>query len=320
VTIHYKEKDNSDSFDSIVLEIEGTRILATTESEIKYDWDLSDAILGKKHYTVKGYSKDKVFKKEGSFTLCADGPPAEYSYKLINTYPHDRNAYTQGLFYHDGYLYEGTGQRGRSSVRKVNITDGNVIQKTDLSNNYFGEGIVKYKDQIIQITYIKQKAFYYDFETFDTLKEVDYYFSRQGWGLTNIEREGKDLLAFSNGEESKIYFVDPESFNKVGHINVYNDTKKVIYINELENINGKIFANIWQTEKIIEIDPKTGKVTGILNLSELVPKGYENNHDKCLNGIAYNPENNHLYVTGKDWPYLYEIELVKEDNSIAGNQ
>lgn len=228
-----------------------------------------------------------------------------YTYKIINTFPHDKSAYTQGLVYADGFLYEGTGQNGESSIRKVDLESGNVLQLHELSEDYFGEGIVVYKDRIIQLTWQSKTGFFYDRASFVPIEE--FYYTWEGWGLTF---DGERLI-MSDGT-SKIYFLDPETFEELGEIEVKDNGNPVDKLNELEFINGEIFANVWQTDKIVKFSPKDGKVNGWVNLSGLLNGADRHARIDVLNGIAYDAENNRIFVTGKYWPKLFEIEIVPE--------
>lgn len=225
------------------------------------------------------------------------------SYDIINTYPHDQNAFTQGLIYHNGFLYEGTGLNGESSLRKVNLQTGEVLQKYELAEEYFGEGITIWNDKIIQLTWQSKKGFIYNLETFEKLGEFSY--NTEGWGLTHDDK----YLIMSDGSD-KLFFLDPETFTEVKRIRVHYQNRYIKRLNELEYINGEIFANVWFTDQIIRINPETGEVTGYLDLQELTANEPNLSHNNnVLNGIAYNPQTNHLFVTGKLWSNLYEIKL-----------
>lgn len=225
----------------------------------------------------------------------------ETDYQIINTYPHDPQAFTQGLIYDNNFLYEGTGLNGQSSVRKVNLETGEILQKYSLPEEYFGEGITIFNNKIIQLTWRSQKGFIYNLETFEKIGEFSY--PTEGWGITHDNQ----YLIMSDGSEN-LYFLDPETFTEVKTIKVNYQNRYIRRINELEYINGEIFANVWLTDKIIRINPETGEVKGFLDFKQLVDREPDLS-DNVLNGIAYNPENNHLYITGKLWSNLYEIKL-----------
>ena len=225
-----------------------------------------------------------------------------YTYKILNTYPHDRYAFTQGLVYANGVFYEGTGLRAASSLRKVEPETGEVLMIHNLSYRYFGEGIALFEDRIIQLTWTSNIGFVYDSETFEQVGKFNY--STEGWGLTH---DGERLI-MSDGT-SRIYFLDPYTFNVTESINVTYMGEPVTQLNEMEYIDGMIYANIWHSDSIAIISPETGNVSGWLDLSGLLGE-YDNGTANVLNGIAYDGEGDRLFVTGKLWPKLFEIEMV----------
>jgi glutaminyl-peptide cyclotransferase len=250
--------------------------------------------------------------KEGenyqNFTILSDIVPEKYGYKITATYPHSTSNFTEGLEFHNGFLYEGTGQEGHSAIFKIDFKTGKVVKEHKLENKYFGEGITILNDKIYQLTYTTQVGFVYDLNSFELLKTWNYR-QKQGWGMTN---DGKSLI-MSDGTEN-IYFINPENLAEERTIQVCTDKEVVKNINELEYINGEIWANIWTTEKIIRFDPKTGKVLAEIDfkgISGLVPHNQQQEMD-VFNGIAHNPATGKIYVTGKMWPKLFEIELVKK--------
>jgi len=232
----------------------------------------------------------------------SDITPKKMQCRIVKTYPHDPGAYTQGLFYEDGYLYEGTGQRGESSLRKVDLETGELINALGLPTHYFGEGITSYKDKIIQLTWTSRTGFVYDKDKFKLLNKVRY--PTQGWGVTT---DG-DKLIMSDGS-SNIYFLDPEYFSQLGMIQVYDHNGEVSNLNELEYVDGKVYANVWQQSYIISFDPESGKVLERIDCSNLVPEKYKNDRDKVLNGIAYDEENGRFFLTGKRWSKIYHVDF-----------
>lgn len=220
-------------------------------------------------------------------------------------YPHDREAFTQGLFYEDGYLFESTGQYGTSSIRKVVPETGEIIQIKMLPSDLFGEGITAYQDKIIQLTWTSRIILVYDKENFKLLRISKFSLPIEGWGLTF---DGKNLI-MSDGTQY-LYFLDPEKLTPVNRIEVRDGIRPIFKLNELEFINDKIFANIWQSSSICIIDPKSGNVSGWIDLKNLVPREYRTHADYVLNGIAHNPSSGTLYITGKKWPYLYELKIL----------
>lgn len=224
-----------------------------------------------------------------------------YTYNVINTYPHSWDAYTQGLVFENGFLYEGTGGYGVSSLRKVELETGSVLQIRTLPTIYFGEGITIFEDEIIQLTWTSGIAFVYDRESFDSLDAFDY--PTEGWGLTH---DGAHLI-MSDGT-SMLRYRDPATFEQLDSIEVFDDIGPVVKLNELEYIQGEIYANIWRSNHIARISPVTGEVVGWIDLTGILPPPPP--AVGVLNGIAYDPVQDRLFVTGKYWPWLFEIELV----------
>ena len=225
-----------------------------------------------------------------------------YSPKVYNTYPHDPNAFTEGLFYADGSLYESTGLKGQSTLRKVDIQSGSIVHQIDLAPEYFGEGIASYDDEIVQLTWQSNKGFVYDKGDFHLIQEFTY--PTEGWGLTF---DGENLI-MSNGTDV-LHYLNPTDFTEIKRISVTANGQPVTELNELEYINGLIYANVWQTDRIAIIQPD-GKVIGWIDLEDLLSSEDCPGNIDVLNGIAYDPSNNRMYVTGKYWCELFEIELV----------
>ena len=244
-------------------------------------------------------------------TTEAGGVP-EYTYQVVHTYPHDRGAFTEGLFYYDGFLYEGTGMNGESSIRKVKLETGEVVQKHDISDAYFGEGIIRWKDRLIEMTYKTEVGFIYDFNTFALKGE--FHYPGEGWSLTT---DGKRLIM--DDGTPQLRFWDPETLQETGRLTVTDRGQPVENLNELEWVKGEIFANIWETERIARIDPASGHVigwidcTGLLNPADVIAEGPQ--QTDVLNGIAYDAKGDRLFVTGKRWPKLFEIKLVKKTDA-----
>ena len=231
----------------------------------------------------------------------ANSGPISYSYSIVNTYPHDENAFTQGLLFDNGVLYESTGLYGSSSLRRVELETGKILQSYALPPQYFGEGITIFDDKIIQLTWLENKSFVYDKQSFALLQEFSY--STEGWGITS---DGNRLI-MSDGT-STLYFLDPVTFQRIGQVEV-TANGPVEMLNELEYIKGKVYANIWEEEKIAIINPSTGQVEGWINLSGLQNAENQNTLN-VLNGIAYDAKEDRLFVTGKNWPQLFEINLT----------
>lgn len=229
--------------------------------------------------------------------------PKGFTYKVIKTFPHDPEAYTQGLFYHEGILYEGTGQQGRSSIRKVELETGKVLLSVNLEKSHFGEGIAKFGDRIFQLTWTSGVGFTYDFASFKPIGTFSY--PTQGWGLTTNGRE----LIMSDGSNT-IYYVDPESFTELHRVEVFDDKKAVDQLNELEFINGELFANVYQSDRVVIIDPETGAVKANIDFKGLLKPEEKTRTVDVLNGIAWDEAGKRLFVTGKNWPKLFQVELV----------
>lgn len=225
-----------------------------------------------------------------------------YSFRILRTYPHDRQAFTQGLQYENGYLYESTGQYGQSSIRKVELETGKVLQKLDIPPQYFGEGLVLWKERIIQLTWTSGVGFVYNKETFQ--QEDQFRYSTEGWGITE---DGRSLI-MSDGT-NLLYFLNPETKKVEKWLEVKQGSTPIRNLNELEYIKGEIYANIWQEDRIARINPESGQIVGWINLQNLLPAEERSKAD-VLNGIAYDSVKNRLFVTGKWWPSLFEIQCV----------
>ncbi len=227
--------------------------------------------------------------------------PLCYTYNVVNVYPHNVTAFTQGLVFEEGFLYEGTGRYGQSTLRRVELETGNVKQLYSLPDNFFGEGITIFEDKIIQLTWKAGKGFVYERDSFELLQEFDY--STEGWGITH----NGSALIMSDGTAT-LYFLNPETFQTIGQVEVY-DEEPVKLLNELEYVNGSVYANIWTEDKIAIIEPMTGQVTAWIDLTGINDSENQNTSD-VLNGIAYDQNGNRLFITGKLWSQLFEIELV----------
>lgn len=238
----------------------------------------------------------------GEAASLPDQSPVFYTYEVVNVYPHDPEAFTQGLVFEGETLYEGTGLNGRSSLRRVDLTSGQVLQQVDLEPEYFGEGITLWEERIIQLTWQSRRGFVYDKTTFERLEAFDY--PTEGWGITH---DGRRLI-MSDGSAT-LYFWDPNTFTPVDSVDVYDLSGPVARLNELEYINGEVWANIWQTDQIARIDPVSGQVLGWVDLAGLLTPEERAGTD-VLNGIAYMPESDRLFVTGKLWPKLFEIRAI----------
>jgi glutamine cyclotransferase len=233
-------------------------------------------------------------------------PVPVFGYRVVAEYPHDRRAFTQGLAYVDGVLYEGTGLNGESTLRRVDLESGEVQQAVGLNEQFFGEGIAVLGDRIYQLTWMNGVCVVYDRETFE-VEEV-FTYSTQGWGLTT---DGERLI-MSDGT-NRLYVRDPETFAELDTIDVYDHGRAVWNLNELEYVDGEIWANIWQTDRIARLDAETGEVMGWIDLTGLLSEKDRRRKVDVLNGIAHDPESDRVFVTGKLWPKLFEIELVPRE-------
>ena len=262
-------------------------------------------LTGRKSVKAVGYSKNKTQTLARFVIIYSDTKPRKYGYKVIHTYPHDSEAFTQGLFYDNGALFEGTGQETGSSLREVVLETGKVLRQNNLDPSLFGEGITMYMGRIYQVTWQNKVGFIYDKLTFNLINKI--FYPTEGWGLTTKDNR----IVMSDGSNI-LYFYEPELFTVDTRIEVYDNEKKVDQLNELEYIDGEIWANIWQSNLIARIDPVSGKVNSYVDLSSIFPeaKRRETNAD-VLNGIAYDSLNKRIFVTGKRWPKLYEIKITE---------
>jgi glutamine cyclotransferase len=232
----------------------------------------------------------------------------QVTFKILNQYPHDPQAFTQGLIFHEGCLYESTGLYTRSSLRKVDLETGEVLQSIPIDEHFFAEGLTLWQDTLVQLTWKEMTGWVYDLDGFERLSSFTY--PGEGWGLT---QDGTHLI-MSDGTH-QIRFLDPETFSVIRQIDVLEEGKPLTNLNELEYIHGEIFANVWQTDIIIRINPADGSVLGRIDLTGLLPREELSTPADVLNGIAYDPASDRLFVTGKLWPYLYEIALVNQTSA-----
>ncbi|WP_321319835.1 glutaminyl-peptide cyclotransferase [Labilibaculum sp.] len=312
VEIEMTPRNRAAGIDSVQFWADETLIGSLTDEPWTMTWVPEDQKMGKHDLKVMAYHEDGTIGIVSTFiNLKTNIPPVEYSYEIINEFPHDRGAYTQGLFYHKGFLYEGTGQRGESTLRKVKLENGEALSVKNLEQEYFGEGITFSKGKIIQLTWNAKKVFVVDpvtFEQEDTFEPNTT--NHQGWGITSANNE----LILSDGT-NVLTVLDADNYSRKRIIEVYDNSGMVTNLNELEYINGKIYANVWLTDRIVIINPETGRVEGNLNLGKilkLADKRILIEGDEVLNGIAWDSINNRLFVTGKRWPKLFEIKIDKK--------
>ncbi len=235
-------------------------------------------------------------------------PPSEppvYTYEIVKAFQHDNQAFTQGLVFHDGYFYESTGQYGHSSLRKVALPVGKVVQKVEVPAEHFAEGLTILNRKVFQLTWTDNRGFIYDVNSLNKIGEFKY--AGEGWGLTN---DGRNLIMSDGSNE--IRFLDPQTFQVTKSIKVFDNGRPLASLNELEYIKGEIYANIWHSDKIVRLDPESGKILAWIDLSGLLPDARQQNSEAVLNGIAYDPAKDRLFVTGKLWSKIFEIRLKKK--------
>lgn len=295
---------NDFSIDSIKL-VDGDSTKKIAAKSV-FELQLSEYKLGKNSIAVEVFSDGKSVEVKTSFTVYNGKKPQLYTYKIINAYPHDIKAYTQGLEFYKDTLYESTGLRGKSSLRKVNYKTGEIYKKVDLDQFYFGEGLTIFNEKIIQLTYQSNEGLIYNLDM-EKIGKFKYNASKEGWGLTHDHQ----WLYKSDGS-TKIWKLDQETLEEVDYIQAVTHSAVLNRLNELEYINGKIYANTYLKDGIVIINPETGAVEGLIDLRGLKKKVTQHDQLDVLNGIAYNKNTKQLFVTGKNWDKLFEIELIKK--------
>lgn len=302
---------NSLRVDSVVYYVNETKI-GTTKGLDKLTFNLKGQKLGYQTLKAIVYYEGELSEASDRVELVSNIEPKLLQYTIVNTYPHDVQAYTQGLEFYRDTLYEGTGNgsgpsgnKGISSLRKTNYKTGEIFKKIELSEQYFGEGITILNNKVYQLTWLNNEGYVYNADTFKKEKTLPYYKKMEGWGLTS---DGKSLYMTDSSET--IHILNPETFVETGSINVYSLANKVKAVNELEWIDGKIYGNVYQKDAIAVINPNTGAVEGILNLADLKTKISQLPDTDVLNGIAYNPKTKTIFVTGKNWDKMFEIKIT----------
>lgn len=293
------------AIDSVALEL-GNATLGVFKDTQQIHLDLSGQRLGVQTLISTVYAEGQQYELKATLTLLATEKATLYTYEILETYPHDPGAYTQGLEFHNDTLYESTGQYRKSTLRKTDYTTGEVLQQVELDDAFFGEGITILNDRIYQLTWREKTGFIYDLRTLEKKGTFVYGSSAEGWGLCN---DGNRLYK-SDGSEH-IWILDKETLAESDHIQIYTNSSKIPRVNELEWVDGKIYANIYQKDAIAIVNPKNGAVEGVVDLSDLKEKVKGNQVD-VLNGIAYKNEPGILYVTGKNWDKLFKIRLVEK--------
>lgn len=277
------------------------KIDATPIEEI---FNVTDLTLGVHTITATVTYGETTEETSTNVTILNNVAPKIYSYKILNEYPHDITSYTQGLEFHDGFLYESTGQYGKSKLRKVNYKTGEILKNINLGNQYFGEGLTIMNNNIYQLTWKENIGFIYDIDTFEKTGSFNYGKSKEGWGLCN---DGK--VIYKTDGTNKIWKLNPTTLAEDDYIQIYTNTGKIDSLNELEYIDGKIYANIYQRNGVLIINPANGAVEGVIDFSPLQKLVKQHPTLDVLNGIAYNPETKTIFVTGKDWDKLFEVEV-----------
>lgn len=307
--------------DSVAYFLNDKKIGTTANNNI-LDYDLKNEKFGKTQIKGIAYAGGNNKEVVSHIEIVSPVTPKFLKYKLVNTYPHDQEAYTQGLEFYNGILYEstgngegggtttngmGTGKKGVSSVRQVDYKTGKVIKAHNLPMEIFGEGCTVLNNKLYQLTYLNNEGFIYNPETLERESTFKYFKNMQGWGLCN---DGQ-YLYMTDGSE-KIYKVNPENFQQLDYINVYTNNSPIGNINEMEWVNGKIYANIYGENAVAVIDPKTGSVEAAIDFSDLLHKTTYHADRDVFNGIAYNPNTKTFFVTGKNWDKMFEVEIVEE--------
>lgn len=293
----------SEKIDSVVYSINDKRVGSQKDTSL-FSYELKNEKFGYGEVKTAIYYDGEVEKDSTQIEIVSNIQPKLLSYTIVNTYPHDTSAYTQGLEFYNGVLYEGTGQYGESTLRKTDYKTGKVDLKVDLEPRFFGEGITFLNDKIYQLTWQENTAFVYDAKTLKKEKQFTYPQNMEGWGLTN---DGTNL--YMTDKTERIHILDPNTFQELDYINVYSLKTRIEAVNELEWVDGKIYGNVYQKDAIAVINPKTGAVEGILNMADLETKITKLPDTDVLNGIAYNPVSKTFFITGKNWDKMFEIRI-----------
>jgi len=302
--VNFKLKFPDATLDSVVYAVDGN-VVGRKNDTTTLVVDSQTIGLGSKNLTAKVYVAGKEDIAYSNVVIVPESAK-QYGFEIVNTFSHDVSGFTQGLEYADGILYESTGQYGSSSIRKVELTSGKVLKKTMLDSKFFGEGMTLWGNKLVLLTWRENIGIVFDKNTFNQMGTFDYGNSKEGWGLTN---DGK-LLIKSDGT-NMIYFLNPETYKEEGSISIYDENGPVDQLNELEYIDGKIYANVYQKDIIVIIDPATGAVEGQINLVGMYTNPDREAVDNELNGIAYDKVAKRLFVTGKKWNQLFEIKLIE---------
>jgi glutaminyl-peptide cyclotransferase len=304
--ISFRPLSDSEKIDSIKIKIDNKFIETIKGKNLETKWNTKNSLLGLVNIQAISFSDKKSDSISTNVILYPGEKSIDYSYRIIKTYPHSRNAYTQGLIFENGFFYESDGEYGKSALRKVKLETGESVKIVSYDRKTFGEGIALFNDQIFQLTWKERTCYVYNKETFELIKKLNYNIE-EGWGL---EFDGQNFL-MTDGSNI-IYLMEPESFTQVGKIEVFDENGPVIRLNELELIKGMIYANIYTTDKVVIVEPASGKVLGKIDFSSLLLKSDIEVNTDVLNGIAWDKTTGHLFITGKNWPKLFEIEIIRK--------
>ena len=302
--VNLKLKYADEPIDSVEYYVDAAKIGVSNDTT-SYRLATKDYPLGSRLITAKIYRKGVAGEATTNIVLVSANKPANYRYKILNTYPHSTTSYVEGLEFHDGVFYESAGDYGHSSLRKVSL-QGKVLQQKDIDKQYFAEGITIVGDKIIQLTYKEKVGFEYDKATFKLLRTFPYNHAAEGWGLTF---DGETI--YNTDGSNTIYKLDKNNYMPKGSIEVYDDKGPVTQLNELEWIDGKLYANIYGSELIAIINPQTGAVEAYINMMGLPYSPVDDPQQDVLNGIAYDRIGKRLFVTGKKWDKMFQIEVIK---------
>ena len=275
---------------------------------ISTGYDLNAHKLGKQPLQAQVYFNGTSQTVQSSITILSATTPKVFQFKIINEYPHDITSYTQGLEFHNGILYESTGQYKASKLRQVNYKTGEVLKNINLADAYFGEGLTVFKDKVYQLTWQKGTGFVYDAASLEKLSSFKYGKSKEGWGLTH-----NDTHIYKSDGTENIWLLDPETLAETSKIQAYTHKGKITETNEMEWINGKIYANRYQKNGVAIINPKNGAIEGVIDFTPLKDKVTQHDKLDVLNGIAYNPDTKTIFVTGKYWDKLFEVEIITQE-------
>ncbi|MCK5536438.1 MAG: glutaminyl-peptide cyclotransferase [Bacteroidales bacterium] len=309
VLINVKTKVKNGEIESIKLYYKNQLLKESKELDFSFE-GAEISTLGNSNFKVETVKTDGLKNtRTKTIKTVSNIETKIYDYKIVNKYPHSINYYTQGLEFYNGFIYEGTGENGSSGLFKIDVKSGKTVQSYRMDDKYFGEGITILNDKIYQLTYRSQKGFVYNLSDFALIDSFQYK-STQGWGLTN---DGTNLI-MSDGTHV-LTLLNPDDFSVKKTIQVANNKDIMNNLNELEYIDGTIFANIYMTDLIVEIDPETGKILSEVNLKGIINM-YHNQNDRIdyMNGIAYDSENKRFFITGKLWPRLFEIEMIPSED------